>query len=106
MDEQYDLTMLNTMMECEGGYTWSMVERKNVIDYCLVNTAFIKDVLSIGMDDNKEVKKSYHSLLTVNFNIGNNLALTFKKSPNRKEYIEIIENTKNAKLSGRIREII
>lgn len=66
----YNMTLLNGSVECEGTYTWTVGERKSVIDYCLVNEQLMEKFSSIYIDENKEIMDiSEHNLITMNFRV-------------------------------------
>ena len=91
---KYNLTLLNGLVECDGMYTWTVGERRSVIDYCLVNEHLMEKFGSISIDENKEIiDLSDHNLITINFKIRNNINNEIKNICMIKSYMQINEST-------------
>ena len=90
---RYDLTLLNDVIECEGTYTWSVGNKKSVIDYCLINNKFSDKYVKMSIDENKiNFDLSDNNLITTEFRV--NAGKPKYNNTVNKVYIDINDNTK------------
>ena len=70
--DRHNLSILNLLDECSGKITWSRGIQYSTIDYMLANENLLKRVISLNIDDNKEVfDLSDHHMMKLNLNLTN-----------------------------------
>ena len=68
--EENNLTLLNSLPECTGKYTWEGRSTKSVIDYALMNNKMLQMLVEMKIDEQKsKYDLSDHNLIKISLNI-------------------------------------